>query len=457
MSEEALSLCRDVVDLTKMRMLGSGLNNTYPTLKFYTVILSSLNKVFSDCGSAATDGRSLFIDPKFITGHDELYINSYISNLKEKIQNKFEGMRPDEVAGEIARAEKNARIWLSKKSILEVAFVLSHEARHIIGATFSRGEPYGDAYRKLVNIASDYQINNRLCYEMFKGDISLMNKIIPLTTCLYVSSKYFDIKNGDYIEWTMEEILEDLLVEHKEEEGCFVLDTHLPWDDHSVENAKRSIINAVKSEIGKAPSDVKKQVDDWLDPKIVWHKYLDRNMKSLMKYDFDYAIPCESSWSESHILREMGYLDDKSYVINPSQGDESTLEVVIVFDTSGSIFCDDALVKTLCGELSGILSQFQNAKVHIMCFDTNIHNYKVYETMSVCDIKDYELTGGGGSSIVHLKKFMKDNNIPKKNVVVFTDMCIRINWEDYADFRNLTWIVFNNKQVEIPYGFKINY
>lgn len=458
MIDNPLQISRDAVDLTKMKMLGAAMNSMYKTMRFYTVVLAVLKKDFDyNGGSLGTDGKNLFIDPNFIAGESEESLILKLAQAEEEFKMTFQGANFSQK--KLNEYLERKRIWFSRKSILEIAFTLCHEARHIISETILRSKSYDKKFFKYINIASDYQINNRLCYEMFKGDIEKMYREVPLTRCLYVSNKYFKIEKGDYIEWTMEEILEDLLKKYKEDFSEYsLLDEHIEIDDGSAEHMKHILISSSRNGMGgDVPMDIKKQIEEWTEPKIIWHKYLDKNIKANMKYDFDYSVPCESSWSDSIVLRDLGYLSDNSYVINPSESDGNILEVVVVFDTSGSIFCDDQLVRTLCGELCGIVSQFQNSKVHIMCFDTKIHNYQVFDNMNVFDIKDYQLSGGGGSDIKGLIPFMEENSIPKKNVVVFTDLYISIDWTGYKDFKNLTWVVFNNKRATIPYGFKINY
>lgn len=448
--KEKMELCKKVVSMAKSKLMWDH--------KFYGIIMLNLNTKICNIGTCGVNAKTLFVDPQFICGADEEYLKHQTAVYDVMLEI---GIMPQEAYDE---AVEGLHMWFSKKTLEEVILILAHECRHIYGATLIRTKDLGYDH-KLMNQASDYQINNRLAYEFCKGSdkspkelLEAFKKKYPIASRILTDEKYFNIEDGKYTEWTTEEIYQDLLKNGKSSNGQGSFDQHFDITPEQAERLK-DVIKQAGSQMraGDIPSDIQMQIDEWSRPKIKWGTYLDRTMKSQIVHDYDYSNPSSRSFALTKNLRKKGLLGARQHVILPSNIKEDTLEVMLVFDSSGSIFCDNDTLGKILGEASGIIKQFPNAKLHVCCFDTKVHNYKVYENAELDDLKNYKIEGGGGSDVTCVGGMIKEDKLDISSIVVFTDLDINCDWDLFKVIKNNIWVVFNNDHKSAPIGKTIHY
>jgi predicted metal-dependent peptidase len=133
---------------------------------------------------------------------------------------------------------------------------------------------------------------------------------------------------------------------------------------------------------------------------------------------------------------------------------ENTIDIAIAVDMSGSITNDQA--RDMFGEVKGIMEQFQDFKVKLWCFDTNVYNYAEFDNTNIDDIMTYEPKGGGGTDFMCNWKFMKENDICPERFVMFTDGYPWDSWGD-PDYCDTVFIIHGPDTIEPPFGTWAHY
>ena len=87
------------------------------------------------------------------------------------------------------------------------------------------------------------------------------------------------------------------------------------------------------------------------------------------------------------------------------------LKFAIGIDVSGSISHD--MIKDFMGEIYGIMQQFQDFRLRIWTFDTQVYadSFKEFTPMNAEEIKEYEIIGCGGTDFTCNWDFMEQNDI----------------------------------------------
>jgi predicted metal-dependent peptidase len=143
------------------------------------------------------------------------------------------------------------------------------------------------------------------------------------------------------------------------------------------------------------------------------------NIQSILKSNYSFARPNRKSQHSGAIL--------------PGMMNQDTIDVSVAIDMSGSI--SDAMAKDFLSEVKGIMDEYQDFKLDLWCFDTQVYNYAQFTGDSADDIMSYDVKGGGGTDFDANWEFMKDNDIQPKKFIMFTDGYPCGSWgdEDYCD------------------------
>jgi predicted metal-dependent peptidase len=102
------------------------------------------------------------------------------------------------------------------------------------------------------------------------------------------------------------------------------------------------------------------------------------------------------------------------------------------------------------------MEQFDEYRVTVWCFDTEIYNCQTFTSDTIDDIMNYEPMGGGGTDFMANWEFMKENNIEPKKFIMFTDGMPFGEWgeEEYCE---TVWIIKGNPGCEPPWGIWAHY
>jgi len=146
---------------------------------------------------------------------------------------------------------------------------------------------------------------------------------------------------------------------------------------------------------------------DLLAPKVDWRKAL-REFIQEMCQGRD-----ESTWRKPN----RRFLADDIYM--PSMQGITITELVIGFDTSGSVFGGDEMTRFV-SELRTIIEQVKPGKVHVIYWDTAVAGHQTFEDGQFA-VQDLKIKGGGGTDGSVLFDYLKEKNLSPQAIVQFTD------------------------------------
>ena len=329
----------------------------------------------------------------------------------------------------------------------EIDFVVGHEVMHCVyehcgefGRLMDKKEE--DRDMKLWNLAADYKVN-QACME---SNIGQMPKNAVHDRKFYKS----------YTEEIYEHLKQTGEADDKE-----TLDVHMFGEgngegknDPTGRNApikvskqeaqaikdqmKQAVIQAAQStDAGNLPGDVKRIINSMTNPKMDWRELLNISIQSLVKSDFTFM-------RQSRKSRSMG-------VYLPGQKNDEMIDVAIGLDVSGSI--SSSMIEEFLGEVYGIMQQFQDFKIRIWTFDTDVNQrgYKEFDPYNADELKEYEIVGGGGTDFECNYNFMKDNDITPNKFIMFTDGMPWDSWGD-PDYCDSLFIIHGTDQIVPPFG-----
>jgi predicted metal-dependent peptidase len=344
------------------------------------------------------------------------------------------------------------RKFVEKLSVKKLEFLFGHEICHAVFDHFGR---VGSRDRMLSNIAQDYAVNQILV------DERIGEKITEVKICYdpkYRGMAWEEIYDELYEKAekiSMPDLLKqlgDLLDEHiKEGDGQGEGEGDKEGKGRpgmSKEDAQRikdeikeaMIQSAAAAGAGKVPAGIQRMIKDLTEPKINWRDLVRQEIQSIVRNDYSFSRPNRKSWHSGAIL--------------PGMKEATTIDVGISIDMSGSIGMEDATV--FLSEVKGIMDQYEDFKVNLWCFDTEIYNHQEISHDNSEDLLDYEPQGGGGTDFEVNWQFMRDNGIQPKKFIMFTDGYPCGGWgeEDYCD---TIFIVKGNTAAEAPFGQTVIY
>ncbi len=347
--------------------------------------------------------------------------------------------------------------FVKKLSVKKLEFLFGHEICHCVFDHFGR---VGSRDRQLSNIAQDFAVNQILVDERI-GD-----KITEVKICYdpkYRGMAWEEIYDDLYEKAEkipMDQLMKqlgDLLDEHiKEGDGQGQGEGEGQDKDGkgggrpgmSKEEAQRikdeikeaMIQSAAAAGAGKTPAGIMRMIKDMTEPKISWRDLVRQEIQSIIRNDYSFTRPNRKSMHSGAIL--------------PGLKEATTIDIGIAVDMSGSIGTEDASV--FLGEVKGIMDQYEDFKVNIWCFDTDIYNHQEVTHDNADDLLNYEPQGGGGTDFDINFEFMKEQGIQPKKFIMFTDGYPCGSWGD-EDYCDTIFIVKGNTDAEAPFGQTVIY
>lgn len=374
---------------------------------FFGNLATRLRLVNADewCGTAATDGRSFY------------YNTNFILDLPQK----------------------------------QIEFLFGHEVLHVV---YDHMDRRGDRDPTLSNIAADYCVNADLLNQK-------IGEKIPI-----------GLYDSKYDNWSFEQVYDDLYKNAKKIDISKLLkqliDEHLDGSDDDNEDGdgdgdskggsgrpkltaeeraairdeiKEAVISAVGSAgAGNVPLGVQRLIKSLTRPQLGWRELLPQQIQSHIKYDYTWSRASRRGWDMDAVL--------------PGNDRDKDIDVCVSIDASGSM--SDKMLKDIVSEIKGIMDSFQNFRLHLWTFDTQVYNAKVFTPENLEEILDYDLKGGGGTTFECNWNFMRDNQIQPRFFVMFTDGYPCGSWgeEDYCD---VMFVIHGNTTIEAPFGVTTYY
>ena len=343
--------------------------------------------------------------------------------------------------------------FINKLSTKKLEFLFAHEICHAVFDHFGR---LGSRSPQLANIAQDYAVNQILV------DERIGEKITEVQICY--DPKYrgmaweeiYDQLMEQAEKMPMEQLLKqlgDLLDEHiKEEEGAGSgKDKTKDGKDKpslSKEEAEKlrqeikeaMIQSAAAAGAGKTPAGIMRMIKSMTEPKMDWRQLVQQEIQSIVRNDYSFQRVNRKSMHSGAIL--------------PGMKEATTIDIGISIDMSGSIGTEDATV--FLSEIKGIVDQYEDFKINLWCFDTEIYNHQEFSQDNSEDLFEYEPQGGGGTDFEANWEFMKEQGIQPKKFIMFTDGYPCGGWGD-EDYCDTIFIVKGNTEAQAPFGQTVIY
>jgi len=345
----------------------------------------------------------------------------------------------------------------------EIVFGVGHEVLHCVYDHFDVARR-GNRDPRLWNIANDYVINADLI------DAKVGEEIKLVQIC-------FDWKYRGMIS---EEIYDDLF-KQAEEEGRVIevesFDMHLDREEGDDEGAqgqggeanseggdkngpakytaeekeqisqefKNATMQAAKAAgAGNLPGGVKRALDHLLNPQLDWRQLIAMQIQSVIRSDYTMMNPSRKGLNEGFYL--------------PGMDRETTIDVAISMDVSGSIY--DEMLRDFLSEVKGIMDQYNDFRIHLFCFDTEVHNPVTFTPHNMEEFLEYDIQGGGGTEFDCVFDYMKEAGIVPKKHIMFTDGYPWGSWGD-ENYCDTLFIVhgsgYGGKTPVAPFGITVPY
>jgi predicted metal-dependent peptidase len=344
--------------------------------------------------------------------------------------------------------------FVTKLSVKKLEFLFAHEICHAIFDHFGR---VGSRDRMLSNIAQDYAVNQILVDERIGETITDVQICYDSKYRGMAWEEIYDILYEKADKISMPELMKQL---------GDLLDEHINEDGHQGKNGEKGdkegqgqggltkeqaqqirdevkqamIQSAAAAGAGKVPAGIQRMIKDLTEPKMDWRTLVRQEIQSIIRNDYSFTRPNRKSMHSGAIL--------------PGMKEATTIDIACSIDMSGSIGEADATV--FLSEVKGVLDQFEDFKVNLWCFDTEIYNHKEITHDNAHDLIDYEPQGGGGTMFEANWEFMKEQGIQPKKFIMFTDGYPCGDWGD-PDYCDTIFIVKGNTSAEAPFGQTVIY
>lgn len=369
---------------------------------FFGNLATRLKLVNADewCGTAATDGRHFYYNSRFV-------------NM----------LRPK-----------------------EIEFLFGHEVLHCVYDHFGRR---GDRDPQIWNIANDFCVNADLIEHR-------VGEKITTVPCLYdakykgmSSEEVYDDLMKNVKKISLSELLDKMIDEHLDGDGDGDGDGDQEGEGKGRPRLSEADKQAIRDEIkeamlaaaatvdgaGNLPAGVKRLIQELTEPKMNWRELLRMQLESTLKSDFTWMRASRKGWHMDAVM--------------PGMKTEPMIDIAVAIDTSGSI--GEAMLRDFLSEIQGIMESFPAYRIHVFCFDTEVHNPAQYDSENLDSIAEYEPGGGGGTDFDAIYSYLKAEEIEPKRLVVFTDGYPFGSWGD-ENYTDTVWILHGTTTIVPPWG-----
>jgi predicted metal-dependent peptidase len=328
----------------------------------------------------------------------------------------------------------------------EVEFLFGHEVLHVVYDHFGRR---GERDPLLSNVAADYCVNADLKKHR-------VGEFITSVPCLYESKYegmsyeevYDDLyKNAEKID--INKLLEKLLDDHMDGDDEGDGDSRdgkdgkgkrpkLTAEEKAAirDEIKEAMLSAAQTcDAGNLPAGVKRIIQDLTEPKMNWRELIRQQIESTVKSDFTWLRTSRKGWDMDAVM--------------PGMKTQEAIDICVMVDMSGSI--SESQGRDFISEVKGIMETFEDYRIHIGCFDTEVYNMQMYTADNLEDISEYKLAGGGGTNFDCFFDYFKKEEIEPKKLVVFTDGYPGGSWGD-PNYCDTVWVIHGDRNPNPPFG-----
>jgi len=328
----------------------------------------------------------------------------------------------------------------------EIEFLFGHEVLHCVYDHFGRR---GSRDPQLFNIANDFAVNADLIKHRVGEKITTVPCLHDTKYDGMSSEEIYDILYEKAEKIDISDLLDKMIDEHLDSEG----DADGEGDQEGKGKGRPKLSDsdrqAIKDEIkeamlaaaattdgaGNIPAGVMRMIKELTEPQMNWRELLRMNLESTIKSDYTWMRPSRRGWHMEAVM--------------PGRKNDEMIDIAIAIDTSGSI--GEKMLKDFLGEIQGIMDSFPAYKIHVVSFDTDTYNPVQYDSDNLDSIVDYEPAGGGGTDFDAIYRYLKDEDIQPRRLVVFTDGYPFGSWGD-ENYCDATWILHGTTTIVPPWG-----
>lgn len=354
-----------------------------PDSAFFTTLCFSLRQVFDDSTeTAACDGRKIYWNKEFFM----------------------------------------------KLSQEERVFVMLHETMH---AAYLHMDPLrkGKRDHHKWNVACDHVINLQLIERGFKmPEIGLAD---PQYTGMS-SEQVYDLLPDNVVP-----PMSDLKTPDNSSDNSSSGQTDMAQLREEIQNALiRAQIQSKLSgdKAGTIPGEIQIFLDNLLNPKLPWHRILQKYLQTYVKDDY--------SW------RKINRRFFPKHMI-PSLHSTALIDVAIAVDTSGSV--SDKDFKQFISEAHKVLRMMKPSSMTLIQFDRAIKSVDKLKTIR--DLAKVKFFGRGGTCIEPVMEWQQKHR--PQVLMIFTDGCFA-DWKGKPS-SDVIWLIHNNPNRNFNYGKVIHY
>ena len=323
------------------------------------ILVMGKREIKEGVGTAYTNGRNTYFDPKFIEPLTEKQLN----------------------------------------------FLTAHEAWHIALKQITTYKKLWKQNPQLCNMAADYVANIMIVDADPKGEI-----------VEFIQGGCLDEK---YRGWNTKQVFDDLLKQQNEQDGG---GSGKPYDEHDFEDGgslteaeKQALEKAVDEALrqgtllaGKMGGNVDRSIQQMLEPKVDWREEL---------RDFVAAISNEkemSTWRKP----SRRHLHTGTYL--PSMYSETVGDIVVGIDTSGSIGNEE--LSQFLGEVQRVCELTNPSKLHILWWDTEVAGVDEFDQNNYEGLANrVKPAGGGGTDVECVFKYVDEHGLKPEAAIILTD------------------------------------
>jgi predicted metal-dependent peptidase len=299
--------------------------------------------------------------------------------------------------------------------------LLLHETMHVAYMHMVRGNLPGIDWDKF-NRAADYVIN-----------LQLRDRGFPIPDTWLCEEKY----RGLSVEEVYKILPDDPKSQHMKDLVPIGDPADLPGLTSEIQDIliRASMASKMANDKpGTIPGDIEIFLDKLLNPKLPWHRILQKYLQSFAKTDYSFARPNRRFFPKAYL---------------PSMRSNCLMDIAIAIDTSGSVTDKDFL--RFISEAHGILKMMKPNKITLIQFDTAIK--AVNEVRNVEELMAVKFTGRGGTDITDVVEWTNVNK--PQLLLMFTDGYFRFPSEETKV--PVIWLIHDHPKFTSRFGKVIHY
>lgn len=351
------------------------------------------------------------------------------------------------------RDEGYSRAFIEQLNDAELRFLVLHENYHKLYRHLHIWRWMYEEDAQLANMACDYVINLKLVDDNADGFATMTGAL----TCGCYDEKYRGMDAAQVYQELREDDPRKNLQGQGDGTGAGTtgddntgvgqqsFDEH-KWDDAKElsEDEKRELAKEIDEAIrqgalaaGKLGNGMDREMQELLEPQVNWREVL-RDFVTDTCSGSDYS-------SYNKLNRRWVHLG----IAMPSGVTERVNELVVLPDMSGSIGQREQTI--MLTEVAEVCKAVKPNKLRILYWDTAVRRDEVYDMDQIEEFaKSTKPTGGGGTDIEPVARYMQEHGINPDAAIILTDGHLWGSWGQWAC--PTLWCVLDNRSAKPPVG-----